>query len=64
MASDEHLLAELRRPGAPMRACPLKLPSDRLEHLHRQAERRRCFPSALARVLLIKALDQLEQEVD
>ncbi len=61
--TSEHLLAELRRPGAPMRACPLKLPADRLEQLHRQAERLHCYPSALARALVLRGLDQLDGEV-
>jgi hypothetical protein len=59
--TSEHLLAELRRPGAPMRPCPIKLPPDRLEQLHRQAERLRCYPSALARALVVAGLDRLEQ---
>jgi hypothetical protein len=61
--TSEHLLAELRRPGAPMRPCPLKLPADRLEQLHRQAERLQCYPSALARALVLRGLDQLDGEV-
>jgi hypothetical protein len=62
MAS-EHLLAELRRPGAPMKSTPLKLPADRLEQLHRQANRLQAYPSALARALVVHGLDRLEQEV-
>lgn len=61
--SSEHLLAELRRPGAPMQACPLKLPSDRLQQLRRQADRIGCYQSALARALVLRGLDQLEGEV-
>ena len=61
--SCEHLLAELRRPGAPMRACPLKLPADRLDQLHRQADRLQAYPSALARALVVQGLDRLEQGV-
>lgn len=59
----EHLLAELRRPGQPMRPCPLKLPSDQLELLRSQAKRLRCYPSALARALVVRGLDQLAGEV-
>ena len=62
--SSEHLFAELRRPGAPMRTCPLKLPADRLDQLHRQAERLQAYPSALARALVVQGLDRLEQEVE
>jgi hypothetical protein len=61
--TSEHLLAALRRPGAPMRPCPLKLPPERLEQLHRQAERLQAYPSALARALVMAGLDQLEGEV-
>ena len=61
MANDQ-LLAEQRRPGAPMRPFPIKLPPDRLDQLHRQAERLQAYPSALARVLLIRGLDQLEAD--
>jgi hypothetical protein len=46
-----------------MRPCPLKLPPDRLEQLHRQAERLQAYPSALARALVVAGLDQLEGEV-
>ena len=58
-----HPLAELRRPGAPMQACPLKLPADRLAQLRRQADRLQAYPSALARALVLQGLDQLEREV-
>ena len=56
-------LNELRRPGQPMQACPLKLPADRLEQLRRQADRMQAYPSALARALVLQGLDQLEGEV-
>jgi hypothetical protein len=46
-----------------MRACPLKLPADRLDQLHRQADRLQAYPSALARALVVQGLDRLEQEV-
>lgn len=61
--ADNQLLAEIRRPGAPMRPCPLKLPPDRLEQLHRQANRLQAYPSALARALVVAGLDQLDREV-
>lgn len=56
-------LGEHRTPGEPMKALPIKLPLDELNRLHNQAERLRCFPSALARTLVIRGLDQLQQEV-
>lgn len=43
-----------------MKALPLKLPADQIERLHRQAERLHCYPSALARTLVLRGLDQLE----
>jgi hypothetical protein len=61
--ADNQLLTEMRRPGAPMRPCPIKLPPDRLEQLHRQAQRLNCYPSALCRALVVAGLDRLEQEV-
>jgi len=59
MANDQ-LLAEQRRPGAPMRPFPIKLPPDRLDQLQRQAERLQAYPSALARALVCRGLDQLQ----
>lgn len=46
-----------------MKALPMKLPLADLARLHLQAERLRCYPSALARTLVIRGLDQLDQEV-
>ena len=46
-----------------MKALPIKLPLDELNRLHNQAERLRCFPSALARTMVIRGLDQLDGEV-
>ena len=46
-----------------MKALSIKLPLDELNRLHNQAERLRCFPSALGRTLLIRGLDQLDGEV-
>lgn len=52
---------EFRDPAAaPMKALPVKLPLDDHARLHLQAERLRCFPSALARTLVRRGLDQLE----
>ena len=61
--TEDLLLREHRTPGHPMKSLPIKLPLDELNRLHNQAERLRCFPSALARTLLIRGLDQLDQEV-
>jgi len=61
--STELLLTELRRPGQPMQPCPLKLPADRLAQLHTHADRLQAYPSALARALVLRGLDQLNQEV-
>jgi len=46
-----------------MKALPIKLPLDELNRLRNQAEGLRCFPSALARALVINGLDQLDGEV-
>lgn len=56
-------LGEHRTPGQPMKSLPVKLPLDELSRLHLQAERLRCYPSALARTLVIRGLDQLDGEV-
>ena len=56
-------LGEHRTPGQPMKALPIKLPLDELNRLHNQAERLRCFPSALARTLVIRGINQLDGEV-
>jgi hypothetical protein len=58
MATDQ-LLTELRRPGQPMQTCAVKLPSDQLDQLRRQADRLGCYPTALARALVVRGLDQL-----
>ena len=58
------LLAELKDPAAgPMKALPMKLQLADLDRLHLQAERLRCYPSALARTLVNRGLDQLDGEV-
>lgn len=43
-----------------MQASPIKLPLAEIARLHRQAERLRCYPSALARALVIQGLDLLD----
>lgn len=58
-------LIEQRAPGSPMRPVNLKLPGEVVEQLHRQAERLRCYPSALGRALIARGLADLaatEQE--
>lgn len=45
-----------------MKALPIKLPLDELNRLQNQSERLRCYPSALARALVISGLDQLDEE--
>jgi len=62
-STENLLLRGHRTPGHPMKALAIKLPLDELNRLHSQAERLRCFPSALARALVIRGLDQLDQEV-
>jgi hypothetical protein len=58
------LVGEFRDPAAgPMKPLPMKLPLSDHARLHLQAERLRCYPSALARTLVIRGLDQLDGEV-
>lgn len=58
------LVAELKDPAAaPMKPLPMKLAHDDHARLRLQAERLRCFPSALARALVRRGLDQLDGEV-
>ena len=58
------LVADLRNPAAgPMQAFPVKLPLSDHARLHLQAERLRCYPSALCRALVLRGLDQLDGEV-
>lgn len=52
-------LIEQRAPGSPMRPVNLKLPADVVEQLHAQAERLRCYPSALGRALIARGLAEL-----
>lgn len=52
-------LIEHRRPGSPMRALNLKLPAETVEQLQQQADRLRCYPSALARALVVQGLEAL-----
>jgi len=52
-------LIEQRSPGNPMRPVNLKLPADVVAQLHAQAERLRCYPSALGRALIARGLADL-----
>jgi hypothetical protein len=45
-----------------MRPLPLRLPAAQLERLNNHAERLRCYPTALARALVCRGLDQIEAE--
>jgi len=56
------LLTEQRTTGEPMRPLPLRLPAAQLERLNSHAERLRCYPTALARSLVCRGLDQIEAE--
>jgi len=60
---DNLLLREQRIPGRPMVPCPMKLPADQLERLQAQAERLHCYPSALARALVLRGLTELDGEL-
>ena len=55
------VVPEMRTPGEPMLALPLKLPPSAMAVLQAQAERLRCNRSALGRTLLVQGLQQLEQ---
>jgi len=54
------LLVEHRAPGRPMRPLTLKLPADADTRLREQAAALGTFPTALARALLLRGLDQLQ----
>lgn len=56
------LLTEQRTPGEPMRPLPLRLPAAQLDRLNGHAKRLRCYPTALARALVCRGLDQIEVE--
>jgi hypothetical protein len=55
------VVPDLRAPGEPMSSLPLKLPADALAQLQAQADRLRCTRGALARTLIVRGLEQLEQ---
>lgn len=54
------LLVEHRAPGRPMRPLTVKLPSDADDLLRERAQALGCYPTALARALLVQGLDQLQ----
>lgn len=51
-----------RHPGEPMQSLPLKLPAPAVAQLEAQADRLRCNRGALARTLIFRGLQQLEQQ--
>jgi hypothetical protein len=54
------LLPDLRRPGQPMAFISLKLPADCVETLQGHADRIGASRGALARHLVVRALQELE----
>lgn len=52
-----------RRPGQPMAALPLKLPTASLATLQAQADRLQCSRGGLARALLLQGVERLEQTI-
>jgi len=60
-ASAPFVVPDLRAPGDPMASLPLKLPADALTQLQAQADRLRCNRGALARTLIVRGLEQLQQ---
>ena len=55
------VVPDLREPGEAMASLPLKLPAAALAQLQAQAERLRCGRGALARTLIVRGLELLEQ---
>lgn len=55
------VVPDLRAPGQPMAALPIKLPAPALADLQAAADRFQCSRGALARTLLLKGLQQLQQ---
>jgi hypothetical protein len=55
------VVPDLRAPGEPMSSLPLKLPADSLAQLQAQADRLRCNRGALARTLIVRGLEELQQ---
>lgn len=55
------VLADYRRTNEVMATLPLKLPSDAITQLQAQADWLRCNRGALARTLIIRGLEQLQE---
>ena len=60
MPTADFPLADLRRPGQPMVALPVKIPADLLQQLEHRADRLTCSRGALARALIVRGLSELE----
>lgn len=54
-------LPDLRRPGRPMEALPVRLPPDLIASLQAQADRIGASRAGLARALVAQGLQQLER---
>jgi hypothetical protein len=63
MASPPFAPVDLRSPTAQMQPIGLKLPADLIARIDRQAEILRTTRAALARTLVFRGLEQLEQAV-
>ena len=55
------VVPDLRSPGQPMGSLPIKIPAVVLADLQAQADRLGCNRGALARTLLVRGLQQLQQ---
>ena len=55
------VVPDLRNPGEAMASLPLKLPAAALAQLQAQANHLRCNRGALARTLIVRGLEQLQQ---
>jgi len=55
------VVPDLRAPGEAMTSLPLKLPVVTMAQLQAQADRLRCNRGALARTLIVRGLEQLQQ---
>lgn len=64
MNTQPFTIPDLRQPGQPMASLPIKLPLSTLEALQAQADRMRCNRTALARTLVIRGLQMLEQGIE
>jgi hypothetical protein len=55
------VITDHRTPGQPMACLPLKIPADSLAQLQATATRLHCGRGALARTLIVRGLEQLQQ---